>query len=229
MIRFDVETEEAVRDAGGRCVVCEPDEAGEVIGEIVNDPSKPGNRFEGYTDPEATARKVLHDVFRPGDSWFRTGDLMRRDAQGYFYFVDRVGDTFRWKGENVATLQVSETITGYPGIQDAIVYGVSVPGREGRAGMAAIVLDETARFDLEAFRPFLVAHLPIYAVPVFLRVSDHIDVTGTFKQRKLGLAAEGFDPGRIAEPLYFACTGEPRYRVLDAPSREAIASGHLRL
>ena len=229
VVRFDVDTEEAVRDADGRCVACGPDEPGEVIGEIVNDPSKPGSRFEGYTDPEATARKVLHDVFRPGDSWFRTGDLMRRDAQGYFYFVDRVGDTFRWKGENVATLQVSETITGYPGIKDAIVYGVSVPGREGRAGMAALVLDETVPFDLDAFKTFLLAHLPVYAVPVFLRLSDHIDVTGTFKQRKLGLAAEGFDPGRIAEPLYFTGTGEPRYRVLDAASLEAIGSGRLRL
>ncbi len=229
VIRFDVETEEAVRNAEGRCIACEPDEAGEVIGEIVNDPSKPGNRFEGYTDPEATARKVLHDVFRPGDSWFRTGDLMRRDAQGYFYFVDRVGDTFRWKGENVATLQVSETITGYPGIKDAIVYGVKVPGREGRAGMATIVVDETVPFDLEALRPFLLSHLPVYAVPVFLRLSDQIDVTGTFKQRKLGLAAEGFDPCRIAEPLYVAGSGETRYRVLDAASLEAIASGDLRL
>ena len=230
VIRFDVETEEAVRDAEGRCIACAPDEAGEVIGEIVKDTSKPGNRFEGYTDQEATARKVvLHDVFRPGDSWFRTGDLMRRDAHGYFYFVDRVGDTFRWKGENVATLQVSEMITGYPGIKDAIVYGVSVPGREGRAGMAALVLDEAVPFDLEALKPFLLAHLPVYAVPVFLRLSDRIDVTGTFKQRKLGLAAEGFDPGRIAEPLYVAGAGEPRYRVLDAPSHEAIASGHLRL
>ena len=218
-----------MRDGEGRCIGCGPDEAGEVIGEIVNDPSKPGNRFEGYTDPDATARKVLHDVFRPGDSWFRTGDLMRRDAHGYFYFVDRVGDTFRWKGENVATLQVSETITGYPGIKDAIVYGVSVPGREGRAGMAALVLDETVPFDLEALKPFLLAHLPVYAVPVFLRLSDHIDVTGTFKQRKLRLAAEGFDPGRIAEPLYYAGTGEPRYRVLDTASLAAIASGHLRL
>ena len=229
VIRFDVETEEAVRDGEGRCIGCGPDEAGEVIGEIVNDTSKPGNRFEGYTDPEATARKVLHDVFRPGDSWFRTGDLMRRDARGYFYFVDRVGDTFRWKGENVATLQVSETITGYPGIKDAIVYGVSVPGREGRAGMAAIVLDETVRFDLEGFKSFLLAHLPVYAAPVFLRVSDHIAVTGTFKQRKLDLAAEGFDPGRIAEPLYFTAAGEPLYRVIDASTFAAIASGHLRL
>ncbi len=229
VIRFDVETEEAVRDAEGRCIGCGPDEAGEVIGEIVNDPSKPGNRFEGYTDQDATARKVLHDVFRPGDSWFRTGDLMRRDARGYFYFVDRVGDTFRWKGENVATLQVSEAITGYPGIKDAIVYGVSVPGREGRAGMAALVLDDTVPFDLDGFKTFLLAHLPAYAVPVFLRFSDHIDVTGTFKQRKLGLAAEGFDPGCIVEPLYFTGSGETRYDVLDASSLATIMSGQLRL
>jgi len=229
VIRFDVETEEPVRDPDGRCIPCGPGEVGEVIGEILSDPSKPGNRFEGYTDREATARKILHDALRPGDLWFRTGDLMRRDQQGYFFFVDRIGDTFRWKGENVATLEVGEALTGYPGIAESNVYGVAVPGTEGRAGMASLVLDEDMPFDLAGLRRFLAARLPAYAVPVFLRLSQHLDVTGTFKQRKLGLVAEGFDPGVVADPLFVAAAGDDRYRPLEPSAFAAIASGAMRL
>src|SRR4029078_9198786 len=109
-----------------------PNEPGEVIGRIVNDPSKPGNRFEGYAASAQNDNKILRDVFKKGDAWFRTGDLMRKDERGYFYFVDRVGDTFRWKGENVSTSEVSEAINTFPGIVDANVYGVSVQGRDGR-------------------------------------------------------------------------------------------------
>ena len=230
VIRFDVETEEAVRDPEGRCIPCGPDEAGEVVGEIVNDPSKPGNRFEGYTDPDATARKVLHDVFRPGDSWFRTGDLMRRDAHGYFYFVD-VGSATRSAGRAKMSRLCRSPKRSQATLASRTRSSTECRCRAARGAPAwqRSCTDETVPFDLEALKPFLLAHLPVYAVPVFLRLSDHIDVTGTFKQRKLGLAAEGFDPDRIAEPLYYAGTGESRYRVLDAASLEAIASGHLRL
>ena len=139
MVRYDIASEEPVRGPDGLCITCAADEVGEVVGEILSDPKKPGNRFEGYTDRDATVRKVLSDVVKPGDRWFRTGDLMRRDALGYFYFVDRIGDTFRWKGENVSTMEVAEALTYYPGVAEATVYGVSVPGAEGRAGMAALV------------------------------------------------------------------------------------------
>ena len=229
VIRFDIDAEEEIRDAEGRCIRCGPDEVGEVVGQILSDPKKPGNRFEGYSDREATARKVLRDVFRPGDSWFRTGDLMRRDADGYFYFVDRVGDTFRWKGENVATLQVAEVLTGYPGIAEANVYGVAVPGTEGRAGMACVVPAKEEPFDLAGLRAFLAARLPAYAVPVFLRVSGVLDVTGTFKQRKLALVADGFDPTRVEGALYVAPAGEPAYRPLDGILFKDVAAGTLRL
>src|SRR6266480_4658503 len=112
-------------------------------------------------------KKILRNAFDPGDAWFRTGDLMRQDAQGYFYFVDRVGDTFRWKGENVATSEVAEAICAFRGVTDANVYGVQIPGTEGRAGMAALVADE---LDLAAFRNHLIARLPGYARPLFLRL-----------------------------------------------------------
>ena len=229
VLRFDVATEQPVRGPDGFCVECAPDEVGEVVGEILSDPRKPGNRFEGYTDREASARKILNDVTRPGDRWFRTGDLMRRDALGYFFFVDRVGDTFRWKGENVSTLEVAEALTGYPGVAEANVYGVAVPGADGRAGMAALVAKDGKVIDVAGLKPFLAARLPTYAVPVFLRLQAAIEVTGTFKQRKPTLVEEGFDRGRIGDALFVSAAGEVGYRPLDAAAAAAVAAGALRL
>ena len=110
VVRFDVETQQPVRTADGFCIECDPDEPGEVIGKILRDASKPAARFEGYATQAETDKKILRDVFEKGDVWFRTGDLMRKDEHGYFYFVDRIGDTFRWKGENVSTTEVAEAI-----------------------------------------------------------------------------------------------------------------------
>ena len=135
-----------------------PNEIGEAIGKIATDPSNLGARFEGYTSKEASEQKILRNVFEPGDAWFRTGDLMRKDAQGYFYFVDRIGDTFRWKGENVSTSEVAAAICAFPGVKDATVYGVTIPGAEGRAGMAALVTSDA--LDLAAFRSHLIGRPP---------------------------------------------------------------------
>src|SRR5204863_339778 len=126
LVKYDAETGMPVRDARGFCVRCAPNEVGEAIGPVLKDRSNVGGRFEGYTNKEASENKILHNVFEPDDVWFRTGDLMRKDERGYFYFVDRVGDTFRWKGENVATSEVSEAICGFPGIREATVYGVAI-------------------------------------------------------------------------------------------------------
>ena len=145
LVKFDVEKEQPVRNAEGFCIKCDVDEIGEAIGKIVNDPEKPSNRFEGYARAEESEKKILRNVFERDDAWFRTGDLMRKDANGYFFFADRIGDTFRWKGENVSTTEVTEAINTFPGIKDANVYGVGVPGNEGRAGMAAIVCDKRMR------------------------------------------------------------------------------------
>jgi fatty-acyl-CoA synthase len=157
--------------------------------------------FSGYVDKAASEKKVLRDAFRQGDAWFRTGDLMSRDALGYYYFVDRVGDTFRWKGENVSTRQVADALAAAPGVKEATVYGVAVPHHEGRAGMAAVVAGDG--FDLQALRAAMELALPVYAQPVFLRLSRALAVTGTFKPRKLDLMTDGFDPARISGPLYF--------------------------
>lgn len=228
VVRFDVESGEPVRGPDGFCIECGPDEAGEAIGLILNDPTRPSARFEGYADPEATKRKVLTDAFDKGDRWFRTGDLMRRDASGYFYFVDRIGDTFRWKGENVATSEVSEAISVFPGVKDVNVYGVAIPGYDGRAGMALIV-PEDAGVDLEALNVHVEANLPAFARPVVIRIGQELDLTGTFKQRKVDLVKEGCDPRLISDPMFLAHPGERRYAPLDAALYEDVAAKRLRV
>jgi fatty-acyl-CoA synthase len=227
VVRFDVERQQPIRDAQGFCIECEPDEPGEVIGKIMKDASKPGQRFEGYASATDTDKKVLHDVFEKGDSWFRTGDLMRKDKNGYFYFIDRIGDTFRWKGENVSTTEVEEAVGAFDGILEANVYGVTVPGRDGRAGMAAIVAKDN--LNLTALREHLAQQLPEYARPVFLRVRQDIDVTTTFKQKKIDLVTEGFDPGHTSDPIYFNDPQQKAFVRLDAALTDDITAGRIRL
>ena len=229
IVDFDVESEQVVRGPDGLCRATPIGAVGELIGEILDDPAKPGNRFEGYSDPAATDSKVLRDVFRRGDVWFRTGDLMRRDKLGYYYFVDRTGDTFRWKGENVATSEVSEAIGTLPAVRDVNVYGVKVAGREGRAGMASLVVDDPATFDLEALRAHLAQRLPDYACPVFLRFAAEVEVTGTFKHRKVDLVRQGFDPAIVRDPLYFRSPDSKTFVPLDGPLYARLTSGSIRL
>jgi fatty-acyl-CoA synthase len=225
IVRFDIEREEPVRGPDGLCIECAPGEAGEILGEILDDPKKPANRFDGYADKAATDKKILRDVFRRGDAWFRSGDLMKKDERGYFYFVDRIGDTFRWKGENVSTTEVAETITTFPGVLEATVYGVQIPGSDGRAGMAAIVPENMAVFDVAALRDHLKAHLPDYARPIFLRLQDHLDITGTFKPRKLDLVSDGFDPARTGDPIYVEDKASHAYVRLDAEGYVSLTHG----
>ncbi|HEY4125382.1 MAG TPA: long-chain-acyl-CoA synthetase, partial [Rhizomicrobium sp.] len=224
IVRFDIEHEMPVRNAEGFCVECAPNEAGEAIGQITHEP---GKDFEGYTKAADTQKKILHDVFEKGDSWFRTGDLMKQDELGYFYFVDRIGDTFRWKGENVATSEVSEALGVIPGVLEANIYGVSVPGMDGRAGMAALVVD--GDFKLEKLSQELSGSLPAYARPVFLRLLPQMEITGTFKQRKVDLVREGFDPAGIVDPLYVFDADSGRYERLTVELYHAIRDGGLRL
>ena len=221
----DAEPGTPVRADDGCCVRCVPDEVGEAVGEITA--GSAGGRFEGYTDAAATERKILRDVFVPGDAWFRTGDLMRRDARGYFYFVDRLGDAFRWKGENVSATEVAEVASGCGGVADAVAYGVAVPGTEGRAGMVALV--PGPGFDLAAIRVQLAKRLPSYARPLFVRVCDHIAATGTFKPRTQALAREGYDPGVVGDALYFDDRARQAFVALDAALHARIQARELPL
>lgn len=222
IVKFDVESEQPVRDQRGFCIVCETDEVGEAIGQILNDPSKPTNRFEGYADPEATKKKIIRNVFEEGDAWFRTGDLLRQDSQGYFYFVDRIGDTFRWKGENVSTSEVSEVFTIFPGVQEATVYGVPIKGYEGKAGMIALVTN--GNVDLAALRAHVARSLPEYARPLFVRLKRELEITGTFKQRKVDLVRDGFDPLHIKDEVYFSDAVQEAYVPLDSVLHQKIST-----
>src|SRR5881296_3298603 len=172
LARFDLTRGELVRGPDGCCVPCDVDEPGELLGRVGGESASVD--YDGYTDRQATEGKLVRDAFMAGDAWFRTGDLLRRDADGYYYFVDRIGDTFRWKGENVATSEVAEAICAFPAVREAHVYGVALPGTDGRAGMAALVAD--GGLDLAAFRAHLVRRLPDYARPLFLRIRSAMDV-----------------------------------------------------
>lgn len=220
-VKFDIETEMPVRDEHGCCIRTEPNEVGEVLGKVGTEAR---TRFEGYNDPEATKKKLLHNVFEDGDLWFRTGDLMRKDEDGYIYFVDRIGDTFRWKGENVATNQVGEALASIDGIAHANVYGVPIPGMDGKAGMAAISPDGSG-IDFDTLYDDLKNRLPPYAVPIFIRVQKEAETTGTFKYRKVELVKEGFNPDNMAEPVWFADPAKGVYEPLSLDAYESILAG----
>ena len=225
LIRYDIEKGFAVRGEHGFCIETADNEIGEAIGQI--DPNDPRSRFDGYTSRADTEKKILRSAFREGDAWFRTGDLMRRDRHGYFYFVDRTGDTFRWKGENVATSEVAEVLSTFPGVNEANVYGVEVPGVEGKAGMAALVTGDD--FELSRLSIYLENNLPSFARPVFLRFQQQIETTSTFKQRKLQLQKEGFDPAVISDPLWVRDVESGQYAALTPERYREICDQKVKL
>jgi fatty-acyl-CoA synthase len=224
LVRYDVEKQTPVRGEDGFCIETADGEAGEAIGKIEQNTARA--RFDGYTKKESTEKKILRNVFAENDLWFRTNDLMRRDKYGYMYFVDRTGDSFRWKAENVSTSEVAEAISSFPGIAEANVYGVEVPGWEGKAGMAALVAEKN--FDLKAFAAHLLKNLPSYAQPVFLRFRGSIAATSTFKQRKIELQKEGFDPENISDSLY-ARDDSGNYQELTPELHADICAGKVQL
>ncbi len=224
LVRFDVETEAPERGPDGFCIPCDAGEVGEAIG-LIKDDARGG--YTGYADKAASERKILRGAFAEGDAWFRTGDLMREDEDGYFYFVDRIGDTFRWKGENVSTTEVAEAIARYPGVDEANVYGVKIDKLDGRAGMAAITPGEG--FDLQGLRDFLARELPAFARPVFLRIQPAMETTGTLKYRKIDLVRDGFDPSKTEFDLYFDHPAAHRYERITRALYEEIQSGAFKL
>jgi len=219
-VKFDIETEQPVRGPDGLCIPAAVDEAGEALGLIGDDVRQ---RFEGYNDQKATEKKLLRDVFTKGDLWFRTGDLLRKDKHGYIYFVDRIGDTYRWKGENVSTNEVGEALSRVDGIKTANVYGVAIPGTDGKAGMAAITTE--GEVDFAGLYKSLAAKLPSYAVPIFIRVQPEAETTGTFKYRKVELVADGFDPDKVNEPLWMFDPEEAAYVPMTQGRYDRLVAG----
>ncbi|KAG0301058.1 hypothetical protein BGZ98_008653 [Dissophora globulifera] len=222
--KFNVETEELIRDKNGRCIECGLDEPGELLTLI--DSSEPTRDFKGYhQNSSATSKKVVQDVFVKGDKYFRTGDILRRDKDGFFYFGDRVGDTFRWKSENVSTAEVSEVLSLYPDCLEVNIYGVEIPGHDGRAGMAAVVAKSS--MDWNKFAEYALKNLPRYSVPIFLRKVPEMEMTGTFKQRKVELVKEGMDPSTISDEMMWLDGNT--YRPFKAAEHQRVISGKAKL
>ena len=186
--------------------------------------------LDGYTDPQKTAKVVLHDVFAKGDRYFNTGDLMRNIGFGHAQFVDRLGDTYRWKGENVSTTEVENILLQHPNICEAVAYGVEIRNTNGRAGMAAITPAESlATLDFSELLAFAREQMPAYAVPVFLRVKVKMETTGTFKYQKTRLKDEAFDPGRTGDdPIYAWLPGTGTYVPVTEQLLEDIHGGKYR-
>lgn len=223
---MDEHSNEPFRDSNGLCVEVGGGECGEFIGKIIlNDPSR---AFDGYVDKEATEKKIVRNVYVHGDAAFLSGDLLEMDQYGYVYFKDRTGDTFRWKGENVSTTEVEGIVSKALKLVDCVVYGVEVPGCEGRAGMAAI-LDRDKCINLNEFLRDLRTALPVFSIPVFIRIVDRLEATGTYKLPKTFLQREGYDPDLISEPLFYLNANRGEYVRLDGSAYREIQSGQQRL
>ncbi|MBA8924839.1 fatty-acyl-CoA synthase [Kutzneria viridogrisea] len=224
VVRYDPSTGRAARDERGRASKVRAGEVGLLLTKITSRAP-----FDGYTDPQATERKLVRDAFRSGDCWFDTGDLVRDQGWSHVSFVDRLGDTFRWKGENVATTEVEAALAEFEGVEQAVVYGVAVPASDGRAGMATIKLRAGSTLDGVALAAHLVGKLPHYAVPLFLRVVDAVEQTSTFKSRKVNLREEGYDPDRVSDPLYVLAGRADGYVEAYPGYAEDVSAGRIRV
>ena len=206
VVACNADTEQVQRNTHGFCVPVARGEVGLLISEITG--LRP---FDGYTDPAANEGKLLRNVFRKGDCWFNSGDLVRRQGWQHIQFVDRLGDTFRWKGENVATSEVEGVLAKLPFLEHAVVYGVKLKGVDGKAGMAAVAVKRGYRLDLKAMANHLVSNLPAYAVPQYVRVLKLVETTGTFKYQKVRLKKEGLDQNQFQDSLYWFDANTQRY------------------
>lgn len=224
IIRADPDTGEPIRGPNGLCQLCKPNEPGVFIGKIIK--GNPSREFLGYVDEKASQKKIVRDVFKKGDAAFLSGDLLVADERGYLFFKDRTGDTFRWKGENVSTSEVEAQVSNVAGYKDTVVYGVEIPNTEGRAGMAAIY-DPNREVDLDKFAVNLNKVLPSYAKPLFIRFLTKVDLTGTFKLRKVDLQKEGYDPNAIEDVMYYL-TNKGKYELLTKEVYDKILNHELR-
>ncbi|KAA0724259.1 Very long-chain acyl-CoA synthetase [Triplophysa tibetana] len=225
LIKFDIEKEVPVRNSQGLCIPAQRGEVGLLVGHITK-----RTPFVGYAgNKQQTEKKRLGDVFVKGDLYFNSGDLLRLDHDNFIYFQDRVGDTFRWKGENVATTEVGDILTTVDCIEEANVYGVKVEGHEGRIGMAAVTLREGREFDCVTTFSVLANYLPVYARPRFIRIQNSLEMTGTFKMKKVQLVEDGFDPTRIKDRLYFLDLTQKKYIPLTQEIFNSIMSHDIKL
>ncbi|CAG2121333.1 unnamed protein product, partial [Medioppia subpectinata] len=223
----DEESGEVIRQKNGLCISAEPGEVGEVGARIID--SSPISHFDGYTNQTETKKKIISNVFRKGDKAFLSGDLLRMDSDGFLYFVDRTGDTYRYKGENVSTAEVEAVIQKVTQLSDCVVFGVEVNGLEGKAGMA-VIASQDHEINLMQLAVSLRKQLPPYAVPVFVRITDRIESTGSYKLLKNSFTKTGFCPNSITDCIYFYDNIHTKsYILLDSKLYEDITSGRIRI
>ena len=224
IVKYDVDEDLPIRGSDEFMQKIEIGETGLLLGEISEE-----NPFIGYTSKEATESKIIRDVFTQGDAWFNTGDLIRDIGFGHVQFVDRTGDTFRWKGENVSTTEVEKVANTFSQVSLSSVYGVIMPGGDGRAGMVAIIPEcDIEKFDLKGLAGHFQHALPSYAVPRFLRLNAEFEFTPTHKIKKVDLKKEGYNPGIVADPVYVLLPGESEYTWLTADVYSEIQQGKYR-
>ena len=224
IVKYDKEREEPLLNAAGYMEKVKKGEAGLLISEISE---KTG--FDGYTQKAKNEDCVFHDVFKKGDYYYNSGDYMRHLGFRHLQFVDRLGDTYRWKGENVSTTEVENVISEFGNIAESIAYGVKIPGTNGRAGMSVLVFKDLDQpLDGQLLYQHLQETLPPYAIPLFLRIRGQSDITGTFKYKKNDLKEEGFDLKKVEEPLYALVPGSKKYEILTPEMYENIMSGEYR-
>ena len=223
IVRYDLENDRPLRNAKGFLEKVKAGQPGLLVSEI----SKKFP-FDGYTDPAKSEAVILRDVFKKGDAWFNTGDLMRDIGCKHAQFVDRLGDTFRWKGENVSTTEVESVLGAFPGVEDAVVYGVAINGSDGRCGMAALRLAADSTLDPQALAQYLDGELPVYAAPLFIRLLSELETTGTFKYKKNDLKQVAYDPAQTCDPLFVRLPGAKAFQPLDEQLWARIEAGEFR-
>ena len=226
IVKYDHDTESPVRNEEGFMKRVSLGESGLLLFQIVSEGKFRERILSVYTNKKASEAKIFHDIFEEGDVWFNTGDFMRDIGNNHAQFVDRLGDTFRWKGHNVSTTEVEKILNNFEPVLLSTVYGAQIQGTDGRAGMAAIVPSSSVEdFDLRGLIEHLNQNLPSYGVPIFLRFKSKLATTSTFKLKKVKLKKEGFSIENINEPLYVMLPGKSEYIPLTKEIYENIQNG----
>ena len=206
LAKVDAETGEFYKNEREYCIRCKQGDIGMALIKI-----EKKSLFTGYKDKEKTQKRLMHNVFRKNDTYFNTGDMLKLHENHWVSFADRFGDTFRWKGENVSTLEVESILNSYPPIQMSVVYGVTIPGTEGKAGMATIKLKPTIKFEIDDFSRFIVKVLPRYSIPIFIRIRNELEISGPLKIKKINLRREAYNIEIIQDPLFLWDSAMKKY------------------
>jgi len=222
LVKVNPETGEFEKDDKGFFIKCKPGETGMALFKLDKK-----TFFTGYKDKQKTKERILHDVFRKGDAYFNTGDMLKLHKDKWVSFADRFGDTYRWKSENISTLEVESILNSHPAVAFSAAYGVKIPNTEGRGGMASIKLNKSIRFDINEFSKFVLESLPPYAIPLFIRFREKFEFTGPLKIKKISLQKEAYDLSKIKDPIYFWNSLENKYEKLTPSIYEDTKSGKI--